>query len=196
MIVYSEYTRALTFENFCQDLLAVADDAEAEAGGTGQGAAKRSTAGNIPDGGHGVKMEMLRLKIMELEASWEESVRVAVEEERHKWLAEARHASRQHSKQERDRRVQLLMAKVHATSDSGALALAWGVWKDTYEVEVTHRAKMRKVVRRLKDRAVVRSFQLWKQETEDGRAVQILKSQSSIVALHTKDTRALTLHNS
>jgi hypothetical protein len=162
-------------------LLALADDAEQ----------RRRSTGDIPDGGHDVKMEMLRLKIIQLEASWEESVRVAVEEERHKWVAEARHASRQVSKQERDRRVQLLMAKVHANSDLSALALAWGVWKDTYQIEVTHKAKMRKVVRRLKDRAVVRSFQLWLDETEEGRAVQILKSQSSLVALHTEHTRAL-----
>ena len=164
----------------------MADDAEQ----------RQRSSGDIPDGGHDVKMEMLRLKIMQLEASWEESVRVAVEEERHKWVAEARRASRQVSQQERDRRVQLLMAKVHANGDLSASALAWGIWKDTYQEEVTRRAKMRKVVRRLKDRAVVRSFKMWSDETEQGRAVQKLKSQSSIVALHTEHTRALTFQNS
>ena len=90
-----------------KNLLSLMDGAEEAAEDSNLGSSERKPGAVLH-----VQTEFLKLKIKELEASWEESVRAAVEEERHKWLAEARHASSQVSLQERQRRVQLLMNKV------------------------------------------------------------------------------------
>ena len=70
----------------------------------------------------------------------------------------------------------IVCVQVGAHGDAHALASAWGTWKKDYEEEATRRSKMLKVVRRLKDRAVARCFQQWREESEEARHSCVLLS--------------------
>jgi hypothetical protein len=135
-------------------------------------------------GGQNVEIELLRLKIKELEESWDEEVRAVVQTEKHKWVAEMRRASSQSSQLERDKRAKRLAAKIGSHNNSMAMSICFGAWKADFLEERSRMHKMKKVVRRMKNKSVATSFKLWHLGTEDATHDRKLRQANEEVERH------------